>query len=70
MVEIYLMTSLAPIPFSTMANRSGAVWAKLFKIHVCSWLSSLSHYGMCGIYAVLVQSIATDADIMGQYGLV
>jgi len=66
MVEIYLMTSMAPIPFSTMVNRE---WGGMGQ----NYLKSLFALGfqaflimVCvGIYAVLVQSIATDADIMG-----
>jgi len=66
MVEIYLMTSMAPIPFSTMVNRE---WGSMGQ----NYLKSLFALGfqaflimVCvGIYAVLVQSIATDADIMG-----
>ena len=65
MVEIYLMISLAPIPFSTMANRE---WGSMGQ----NYLKSMFALGfqaflimLCvGIYAVLVQSIATDADIM------
>ena len=66
MIEIYLMTSMAPIPFSTMVNRE---WGSMGQ----NYLKSLFALGfqaflimVCvGIYAVLVQSIATDADIMG-----
>lgn len=65
MLEIYLMTSLAPIPFSTMANRE---WSSMGQ----NYLKSMFALGfqafliiVCvGIYAVLVQSIATDTDIM------
>ena len=66
MIEIYLMTSVAPIPFATMSNKE---WGSMGQ----NYLRSLFALGfqaflimVCvGIYAVLVQSIATDTDIMG-----
>lgn len=66
MIEIYLMTSIAPIPFATMSNKE---WGSMGQ----NYLKSLFALGfqaflimVCvGIYAVLVQSIATDTDIMG-----
>ena len=66
MIEIYLMTSIAPIPFATMSNKE---WGSMGQ----NYLRSLFALGfqaflimVCvGIYAVLVQSIATDTDIMG-----
>jgi hypothetical protein len=66
MIEIYLMTSVAPIPFATMSNKE---WGSMGQ----NYLKSLFALGfqaflimVCvGIYAVLVQSIATDTDIMG-----
>ena len=65
MVEIYLTASLGPIPLSTMVNRE---WSNVGQ----NYLKSLLALGfqaflimVCvGIYAVLVQSIAMDADIM------
>lgn len=65
MVEIYLMTSLAPIPFSTFGNREQSQIGQ-------NYLRSLFALGfqgfliiICvGIYAVLVQSVAFSDDIM------
>ena len=65
MMEIYLMVSLAPIPFATFGNREQStmgqnylrsLWALAFQgflIMVC-----------VGIYAVLIQSVAFGSDIM------
>lgn len=65
MIEIYLVTSVAPIPMATMTNRE---WGQMGQ----NYLRSLFALGfqafliiVCvGIYAVLVQNIATQADIM------
>lgn len=64
MLEIYLMTSLGPIPLATMTNRE---WSGMGQ----NYLKSLLALGfqaflimVCvGIYAVLVRSISTEADI-------
>ena len=66
MIEIYLMVSLAPIPFSTFGNREQSSVGQ-------NYLRSLFAIGfqgfliiICvGIYAVLVQSIAFSSDIIG-----
>ena len=66
MVEIYLMTSLAPIPFATFGNREQSQIGQ-------NYLRSLFALGfqgfliiICvGIYAVLVQSVAFTDDIIG-----
>ena len=65
MVEIYLMTSLAPIPFSTFGNREQSQIGQ-------NYLRSLFALGfqgfliiICvGIYAVLVQSVAFSEEII------
>ena len=65
MIEIYLVTSVAPIPMATMANRE---WGQMGQ----NYLRSLFALGfqafliiVCvAIYAVLVQSIATESDII------
>lgn len=65
MVEIYLMTSLAPISFSTFGNREQSQIGQ-------NYLRSLFALGfqgfliiICvGIYAVLVQSVAFSDDII------
>ena len=64
MVEIYLVTSVAPLPMATMLNRE---WGQMGQ----NYLRSLFALGfqafliiVCvGIYAVLVQNIAVDSDI-------
>lgn len=64
MVEIYLVTSIAPIPMATMTNKE---WGQMGQ----NYLRSLFALGfqafliiVCvAIYAVLVQSIAVDDDI-------
>ena len=64
MIEIYLVTSVAPIPMATMANRE---WGQMGQ----NYLKSLLALGfqafliiVCvAIYAVLVQNIAAETDI-------
>lgn len=65
MIEIYLMVSLAPIPFATFGNREQSSTGQ-------NYLRSLFALGfqgflilICvGIYAVMVQSIAFSDDII------
>lgn len=65
MIEIYLVTSVAPIPLATMSNRE---WGTMGQ----NYLRSLFALGfqafliiICvAIYAVLVQSIAVGADVV------
>lgn len=64
MIEIYLMTSLAPIPFATSVSRGRTHGTELFQVPVCCWLSGMLIMVCMAIYAVLVQSIATDGDMM------
>lgn len=64
MIEIYLVTSVAPIPMATMVNKE---WGGMGQNYLRSLLA-LGFQGfliiVCvGIYAVLVQTIAIDADI-------
>ena len=66
MIEIYLTTSIGPIPLATMVNRE---WGGMGQ----NYLKSLFALGfqaflimVCvGIYGVLVQNISVDDDIMG-----
>ncbi len=65
MIEIYLMTSLAPIPFATFANREQS---QIGQNYLRS-LFALAFQGflilVCvGIYAVLIQSSVTSSDII------
>ena len=66
MIEIYLVVSIAPIPFSTMANRE---WGQIGNNYLKS-LFALAFQGflimVCvSIYAVLVSAIATSDNIHG-----
>ena len=66
MIEIYLMVSLAPIPFATFGNREQSMIGQ-------NYLRSLFALGfqgflimVCvGIYAVLIQTVAFSSDIIG-----
>lgn len=66
MIEIYLMVSLAPIPFATFGNREQSMIGQ-------NYLRSLFALGfqgflimVCvGIYAVLIQSVAFSSDFIG-----
>ena len=65
MIEIYLVTSIAPIPMATMGNRE---WSQMGQ----NYLRSLFALGfqaflivVCvGVYAVLVQAIAVETDVI------
>ncbi|HCD08997.1 MAG TPA: hypothetical protein DEQ01_01215 [Thermoanaerobacter sp.] len=66
MIEIYLMTSLGAIPFATMVNREwGAMGQNYLRAMLALGFQAFLIMVCVGIYAVLVQSIATDSDIMG-----
>lgn len=65
MIEIYLSTSLAPIPLATLANKEQGAMGQ-------NYLRSLAALGfqgflmmICiGIYAILIQSITVSSDIV------
>ena len=65
MIEIYLVTSITPIPMATMGNRE---WSQMGQ----NYLHSLFVLGfqafliiVCvAVYAVLVQSIAVETDVI------
>ena len=66
MIEIYLMVSLAPIPFSTFGNRDQSMIGQnyvrsLFALGFQGFLIMVC----VGIYAVLIQSAAFTTDIVG-----
>ena len=64
MTEIYLMTSLGAIPSATMADREwGSMGQNYPKSMLALGFQAFLIMVWVGIYAVLVQSIATDADI-------
>lgn len=65
MIEIYLMVSLAPIPFSTFGNREQSQIGQnylrsLFAIGFQGFLIMIC----IGIYAVLIQSVSFSSDII------
>ena len=63
MVEIFLMTSLAPIPLATLSNREfGGMGQNYFKALCAIALQGLLILVCVGIYAVLVQGIATSSS--------
>ena len=65
MIEIYIMTSLGAIPFATMTNREwGSMGQNYLKSMLALGFQAFLIMVCVGIYAVLVQSIATDSDIM------
>ena len=65
MIELYLVTSIAPIPMATMSNRE---WGQMGQ----NYLRSLFALGfqafliiICvAVYAVLVQTISVDTDVI------
>ena len=66
MIEIYLVTSLGPIPLATIGNSEwrgmGQGYLKsLFALGFQAFLIMV----VTGIYAVLVQNIALDGDVSG-----
>lgn len=66
MIEIYLMASLAPIPFATFGNREQSMIGQNY----VKSLMALGFQGflimVCvGIYAVLIRSIVFSSDIIG-----
>ena len=66
MIEIYLMVSLAPIPFATFGNREQSMIGQnylrsLFALGFQGLLSMVC----VGIYAVLIQTVSFSSDIIG-----
>lgn len=65
MIEIYLMTSMAPIPFSTFANREiGHMGQNYFKALFALGFQGFLILICVAIYAVLVQSISFSSDVI------
>jgi len=66
MIEIYLLTSLAPIPFATITNREmGQMGHNYFKSLLAVAFQGFLILVCVAIYAVLVQSIAISGDPIG-----
>jgi len=73
MIEIFLLTSLAPIPLSTLSNREfGGMGQNYLKSLCAVGFQGLLIIVCVGIYAVMIQSIATSgnpiASIWGTIG--
>ena len=66
MIEIYLMTSMAPIPFSTFGNREqSAAGQNYLKSMLALGFQGFLIMICVGIYAVLIQGITISSDIIG-----
>ena len=66
MLEIYLLTSLAPIPVATLSNREmGSMGQNYLKSLFAVGFQGLLILVCVGIYAVLVQSISMSGDPIG-----
>lgn len=66
MFEIYLVTSIAPIPVATMVNREwGGMGQNYLKSLLALGFQAFLILVCVGIYAVLIQTIAATDDISG-----
>lgn len=66
MLEIYLLTSLAPIPVATLSNRElGSTGQNYLRSLFAVGFQGLLILVCVAIYAVLIQSIATSGDPIG-----
>lgn len=66
MIEVYLLTSLAPIPMATLANRElGSMGQNYLRSLFAVGFQGMLILVCVGIYAVLVQGIATSGDPIG-----
>lgn len=69
MIEIYLLTSLAPIPIATLSNREfGGMGQNYFKSLCAVGFQGFLIMVCVAIYAVMVQSISTSGD--GVFGAI
>ena len=66
MIEVYLTTSVGPVPLATMTNREwGSAGQNYLKSLFALAFQAFLIMVCVGIYSVLVQSIATDGDLSG-----
>lgn len=66
MIEVYLVTSIGPIPFATMANREwGATGQNYLRSLLALGFQAFLIMICVGIYAVLVENIAIGDNITG-----
>ena len=64
MIEVYLVTSIGPIPFATMVNREwGSTGQNYLRSLLALGFQAFLIMVCVGIYAVLVQNIAVGDDI-------
>ena len=65
MIEIYLLTSLAPLPVATLSNRVGSMGQNYLKSLFAVGFQGMLILVCVAIYAVLIQGIATGGDPIG-----
>lgn len=66
MIEIYMLTSLAPLPVATLANRElGGAGQNYLRSLFAVGFQGMLILVCAGIYAVLIQSIAVGGDPIG-----
>ena len=65
MIEIYLLTSLAPIPVATLSNRElGTMGQNYLRSLLALGFQAFLIIVCVAIYAVLVQDIDTEEDVI------
>lgn len=71
MIEIYMITSLAPIPFATLMNKEqGNVGQNYIRSLIALGLQAFLIMVCVGIYAVLIQSITYDISATDPMGVI
>lgn len=66
MLEIYMLSSLAPLPMATIVNREiGSMGQNYFKSLLAVGFQGFLILVCVAIYAVLIQSVATSGDPIG-----
>lgn len=66
MIEIYMLTSLAPLPVATLANRElGGAGQNYLRSLLAVGFQGMLILVCVGIYAVLIQGIASGGDPIG-----
>lgn len=66
MLEIYMLSSLAPLPMATVVNREiGSMGQNYFKSLLAVGFQGFLILVCVAIYAVLIQSVATSGDPIG-----
>lgn len=66
MLEIYMLSSLAPLPMATVVNREiGSMGQNYFKSLLAVSFQGFLILVCVAIYAVLIQSVATSGDPIG-----